>query len=100
MGIDQPALQLILNVVTTTAATSLALICYLLKLDNQRLTAELHLRKEQAQSLPNLNAPRKIGSETNCLPAPASNAVEPVHQNIREYVKRRSQDWNGVLDAR
>ena len=92
MRLDQPALQLILNVVMTTAATSLALICHMLKQDNLRLTAELDRRNERGTTLPIATAPEKIGTEPSC--DSVVNVVPPEHQDIREYVKRRSQDWN------
>ena len=59
MELDQPNLQLILNVVMTTGATSSALICYLLKQDNLRITAELDRRNGLGASLPVANAPKK-----------------------------------------
>jgi hypothetical protein len=95
MGFDQPALHLILNVVMTTCATSLALICYLLKRENERLTAELDIRNgdEPLHSIP--KAQEKIDGKPSC--APVLKAVPPIHQDeqqdIREYVKRRSHDW-------
>jgi len=103
MGLDQPFLQLILNVIMTTVATSLALICHMLKQENQRLTAELHLRNEQAPSLSIPKAQQEIGSEPGC--APVVNAAPPLHTDvrpdIREFVKLRSQDWmaNGIVSA-
>jgi hypothetical protein len=103
MGHDQPFLQLILNVIMTTVATSLALICHMLKQENRRLTAELHLRNEQSPSLSMPKAQQTIGSEPGC--APVVNAEPPLHADvrpdIREFVKRRSQDWiaNGIVSA-
>jgi hypothetical protein len=96
MRLDQPALQLILNVVMTTMATSLALICHLLKQDNLRLTAELDRRNELGATLPIATAPEKVGTSCDLL----VNAVPPLYQDIREYVKRRSQDWNGIVSAK
>jgi hypothetical protein len=104
MGLDQPFLQLVLNVVMTASATSLALMCYLLKQENQRLTADLHLRNEQGQSLSIPQSQEGIGSEPGC--APVLNAGSPVgadvRPDIREFVKRRSQDWiaNGIVNVR
>jgi hypothetical protein len=98
MGFDHPTLHLILTVGMTATATSLALICHLFKLDNQRLNAELHRRNEQGPALSLSKAPGKIGTEPSC--DSVLNAVPLVRENIREYVKRRSQDWNGVADAR
>jgi hypothetical protein len=94
MGLDQSFLQLILNVVMTTGATSLALFCHLLKRENQRLTAELHLRNEQGPSLSIPEAQLKIGSEAGCTATDAPT-------DIREFVKRRSQGWmaNGITEA-
>jgi hypothetical protein len=103
MGLDQPFLQLILNVVMTTGATSLALFCHLLKRENQRLTAELHLQNEQGPSLSIPKTQQKIGSEAGS--APVLNAGSPVPEDaptdIREFVKRRSQGWmaNGITEV-
>jgi hypothetical protein len=103
MGLDQPILQLILNVVMTTGAASLALFCYLLKQENQRLTAELHLRNEQGQSLSIPQSQQEIGSESSCAPVlnAGSQASADVCPDIREFVKRRSQDWlaNGIVNV-
>jgi hypothetical protein len=95
MALDQPFLQLILNVIMTTVATSLALICHMLKQENRRLTAELQLRNEQAPSLSKPDAEQAIGSEPGCTPV--FNAGPPlnadVRPDIREFVKLRSQNW-------
>jgi hypothetical protein len=98
MGLDQPFLLLILNVVTTTSATSLAVICHLLKQDNLRLSAELDRRNERGASLSIPTAPENVGTEPSC--DSLANAVPPEHQDIRDYVKRRSHDWNIIVDHR
>jgi hypothetical protein len=89
MGFDQPTLHLILTVVMTAAATSLALICHLLKQDNRRLAA-LVRRNERGQSL----------SISELSYDSLLKALPVIHQDIREFVKRRSQDWNGIVGAR
>jgi hypothetical protein len=69
-------LQLIGNVVSITAFTSLALICGLLKRDNDKLSAELQrARLNAAQSAPRV----------------PQLAEEPV--DIRQYVASRAQTW-------
>lgn len=104
MALDQPALQLILNVVMTTVATSMALICHLLRRDNQRLHAELDRRTEQVQSPSISTTPEKIGSQLSSAPVltQAPPLRRDAQQDISEYVKRRSQNWiaNGMGDAR
>jgi hypothetical protein len=73
-------LQLIGNVVSITAFTSLALICGLLKRDNDKLNTEL-LRARS------LNA-----AQTHPHAAAAPTAPEePV--DIRQFVAKRSQNW-------
>jgi len=103
MRLDQPTLQVILNVVMTTSAASLALICYLLKQENQRLTAELHLRNELRRSLSIPQSQQEIGSEPSCAPAlnAGSRGSADAGPDIREFVNRRSQGWlaNGIVNV-
>jgi hypothetical protein len=107
MGLDGPALQLIFNVVMITGVTSLALICHLLKRDNQKLTVELDLRQDQgrihseimrAQAVPSASMPEQSANtleEPGCEPesTAAMNALPMMHQDIRQYVARRAQHW-------
>jgi hypothetical protein len=80
--LDQPALQLILNVVMITGVTSLALICHLLKRDNQKLALELTLRREEDRRNPKI------------LTAQAAFVCSE-HEDIRQYVAVRKHDWIG-----
>jgi hypothetical protein len=73
-------LQLIGNVVSITAFTSLALICGLLKRDNDKLSAEL------------LSARRLNAAQPSRRAAIAPTAPEePV--DIRQFVAKRAQNW-------
>ena len=86
MELDQPTLQLIFNVVTITGVTSVALICYLRKRDNQKLAAELNLRKTRD----------RLDSDivtVQTAPAASIPAQSAVHQDIRDFVARRAQNW-------
>jgi len=103
MGIDQSFIQLILNVVMTTSATALSLSCYLLKQENQKLNTELRVRNERGQSLSIPQSQQEIDSEPNCAPVlnAGSRASAVACPDIREFVKRRSQDWlaNGIVNV-
>ena len=69
--------QLVGNIITITALTSLALICGILKRDNDRLNAQMqHSRREKAQ--------RAEGTSPVTTPKPV---------DIREFVAQRSQTW-------
>ena len=68
-------LQLVLNVVTITAVTSLAGYCYLLKKENRRLALE---RKAQC---------------TESVQAPASAIPAGVEQDIRTFASTRRTRW-------
>ena len=75
--------QLIGNIVTITSFTSLALICGLLKRDNDRLSAQLqHLRSYAKRAAMPLAQPASA--------APAAQ-TEPV--DIRQFVAQRAQNW-------
>jgi hypothetical protein len=103
MELDRLTLQLIFNVVTVTVATSLALVCYLLNADNQRLAAELKRRNAQDRT-----GAESVTPAAASVPEPSSIVPEPVHvpelpaavaapptaqQDIRQFVARRAQDW-------
>ena len=86
MELDQPTLQLIFNVVTITGVTSVALICHLRRRDKQKLAAELNLRQTRD----------RLHSEiVTVQTAPAASIPEQsaTHQDIREFVARRAQNW-------
>ncbi len=92
MGHDQSTLQLLFNVVMITGVTSLAIICHLLRQDNKKLTLKARFREQQERYVST-----RLGRETECVPALA----EPIaHQDIRQFVARRSQEWNKVSDSR
>ena len=100
MGLDQSALQLVCNVVVITGVTSLAVICYLLRQDNKKLTLKLRIRERQRYiSTPRTNgvAPEVLGHESECTPA---LKVPVGHQDIRQFVARRSQEWNDRTAAK
>ena len=86
MELDQPTLQLIFNVVTITSVTSVALICYLRKRDNQKLAADLNLRQTRD---------RLHSDIVTVQTAPSASMPEqsPMPQDIRQFVARRAQVW-------
>jgi hypothetical protein len=72
MELDQPHLQLIFNVIAITAVTSLAAICYLLKRDNQELSASQFdpPRGQEPQPPRNLAPPPPAVAKTQPHAAP------------------------------
>ncbi len=88
MELDQPRLQLIVNVISITATTSLATMYYFLKRDLQESLAG------------KLNPPRKHGVyHPKDLAAPPPPTVpEPeqaaaAYPDIRRFVTQRAQGW-------
>src|SRR2546426_1182442 len=99
MQFDLASLQLVVNIVMITAVASLAVICDLLRRDNQKLTLELSLQLEQAaattREIPHAQwTPDLVG---NLLPESESvavlHALPVIHPDIRQFVSRRAQDW-------
>jgi hypothetical protein len=93
MGLDQRALQLLLNVVMITGVTSLALMCYLRRRDRGQVRAASVPRQEPASSL-------AAALETGQVPSDSDGKAEsaPIFdggdQDIRLYVARRSREWS------
>jgi hypothetical protein len=83
MELQDVNLQLIGNIVTITSFTSLALICGILKRDNDRLTAQLQHWRNQNKTRAGI--PARTASKVPETPQ------EPV--DIRQFVARRSQNW-------
>jgi hypothetical protein len=101
MGLDQPALQLVFNVVMITGVTSLLVSCHLLWQDNKKLTLKLRLREQQQRynSRPPANdtAPAAQGHRAESVPT----LQAPVgQQDIRQFVAGRSQEWNVRMAAK
>ena len=91
MGLDQRTLQLMFNVVMITGVTSLAIICHLLREDNKRLALKARFGEQQDYTS------TRLAREPECVPA----APEPfAHQDIRQFVAGRSQEWSKVGDSR
>jgi len=83
MELDQPALQWLLNVVMITGFTSLVVLCYVLKKENQKITLEL-ARRQLRDDAPAVSISEQKTDRTK----------SPVqHQDIRDFVARRSRDW-------
>jgi hypothetical protein len=88
MGFDLPHLQLIFNVIVITGFTSLALICALLKRDNDKLAIELERYRDQGED----DAQILTASPVQLIPAAVH---EDFHkQDIRKYVSYRMRDWS------
>lgn len=92
MGLDQNTLQLVFNVVLITGVTSLAVMCHLLRQDNKKLTLKARFREQQERYIST-----RLGRESESAPALAEPSAQP---DIRQFVARRSQEWNKVSDAR
>jgi hypothetical protein len=92
MELDQPALQWLFNVVTITGFTSLVVLCYVLKKENQKLTLELaHTQLRDEHSEITIRASTGAGSISEQKTGPTELPLE--HQDIRNFVARRSRDW-------
>jgi len=92
MELDQPALQWLLNVVVITGFTSLVVLCYVLKKENQRLTLKLahrQLRDEQSAITTRASGPEGLLSRQ--ITHPTELPLE--RQDIRDFVAQRSRDW-------
>lgn len=87
MTYDAANIQLVFNVIAITGVTSLAVMCGMLRRDNEKLTKELQERSGQA-----LKAPARRQA-TNVTPkAPAS-------EDIRKYVSQRLDRWMEIQQA-
>jgi len=92
MELNQPALQWLLNVVMITGFTSLVVLCYVLKKENQTLTLELVQRQLwYKHSEIAIRASAHAGSISEQKTGPTELPLE--HQDIRDFVARRSRDW-------
>jgi hypothetical protein len=94
MGLDQTALQLAFNVVMITGATCLALTCHLLRRENEELTLKLRVREPEEN---HISTPRAEKAATRMLdrkPACMPPTIPRDRQDIRQFVARRSQEWN------
>ncbi|HXP84733.1 MAG TPA: hypothetical protein VN841_08445 [Bryobacteraceae bacterium] len=101
MELDQSKLQLILNVLMITGLTSLALICRLLRRDNQRLTAELHRRPERSRiplKVSTRKAAPNAGVPLHSVATP--NTPSMLQHDIRQYVAQRMQSWSASAARR
>jgi hypothetical protein len=92
MGLDHPVLQWLFDVVMITGFTSLAVLCYVLKRDNKKLTLELahgQLRQKHSEiPMTQPAVPDAMGEQNT-----RSKALPLEHQDIRHFVARRSPDW-------
>ena len=92
MELDQSALQWLFNVVMITGFTSLVLLCYVFKKENQKLTFELGQRQLRDQhSMITMRGAAPAGSISEQKTGPTELPLEP--QDIRAFVARRSGDW-------
>lgn len=98
MELDPTKLQLIFNVTMITGVTTLALVCRLLKRDNQKLAVELlsrqtpALRGVSSASVPDPSAPKQKALERKAVRI-APRAVPVAQQDIREFVAQRVHGW-------
>lgn len=93
MELDQHLLQLLLNVVVITGATSIATMWYLRRRDKQKLRFYFSLRQERGAlpPVPAKQALKRAGGEAEYAPVfkPSPNG----EQDIRQYVAKRSRAW-------
>ena len=105
MELDLSFLQLTLNVITVTAIPSLAMNCYLLKRDKEKLVtailnSPLELDPHQLEnpaSAPSTAASKPV-SKLRMPPAPPALETKlaldtKVDPDIRKFVTQRSQNW-------
>ena len=89
MELDLSLLQLTLNVITVTAIPSLAMNCYLLRRDKEKLvTAILNSPLELDPHHP--ESPKSAPSTATSKMPPAPPAVD---KDIRQFVTQRSSNW-------
>jgi hypothetical protein len=97
MQLDLATLQLVVNVVMITGVTSLAVICHLLKRDNQKLTNELNVRCQQVPRITFQAAPKAFMPEQDSQPeqecVAALHSLPIKHPDIRRYVAQRAHGW-------
>jgi|SRR5579863_2951864 hypothetical protein len=105
MELDQPHLQLIFNVIAMTAISTLAAICYLLKRDNQELSAsQLNPLREREPQPPKSLAPppiskpqhaaRQVATPQRGVDAPPKPEAPPARStDICRFVSQRAQNW-------
>jgi len=80
------------NVVMITGVTSLAIICHLLREDNKKLALKARVREQQERY-----TSTRLDRGSESMPA----APGPfAHQDIRQFVAGRSQEWSKVGDSR
>jgi hypothetical protein len=99
MELDLSFLQLTLNVITVTAIPSLAMNCYLLRRDKEKLvTAILNspleldpYHPENPKSAPSAAASKPV-SKLRMPPAPPALDTK-VDPDIRKFVTQRSRNW-------
>jgi hypothetical protein len=82
--------QLIFNVIAITGLTSLAVICRMLKRDNEKLTVELRERNGHTLKI-----------RTRRMPRASVLAKRPAspEEDIRQYVSRRMDKWIEIQQA-
>jgi hypothetical protein len=85
--------QLIFNVVALTGLTSLAVICGILKHDNDKLIVELRKRHWHGLKIRAGRPPSQASANRGTI-APAED-----REDIRHYVSRRLQDWIEIQKA-
>jgi hypothetical protein len=93
MELDLSLLQLTLNVITVTAIPCLAMNCYLLRRDKEKLvTAILNAPLELDPHHPESpkSAPSTAPSTATSKMPPAPPAVD---KDIRQFVTQRSSNW-------
>jgi hypothetical protein len=83
MTYDLSQLQVIFNVFAISSLTGLAILCALLKRDNDKLAVELRDRMS--------NGPKPAPKHDQAI-AP-HEVLAASDENIRQYVSRRSQNW-------
>ncbi len=89
MEMQHTWLEAVLTVASITSITSVGLLWFFRKKDQQKLAAELHLRREQS---------RLHASATEASLAVEELVLGPVAQDrdIRRFVARRAPEWTAA----
>jgi len=88
------ALQLLVNVIVITAATTLALTAHLQRRDKRILTVELNLGREPDQHEPTAITPSTMDHGRDCKETRQLPMVPtPINHDIRQYVANRAREW-------
>jgi hypothetical protein len=92
MEFDQRQIQLLFNVISITAITSLSLFCAILKRDKDRLISEINLGRSENRDEPSVTV-LNVGPTREPHRPAAPDMLKTMQLDIRQFVARRSNRW-------